>query len=471
MLTDDDIRRIHDASVWILERVGVRAHDERIMTLLADAGADTDRNSHIARIPESLLMDSIARAGKSYILHGRDASKTARFGYGDLVTLQSPGQPAWIDLKQKIRRAATSEDARLAIRLGDALSNVDIVGTMCQPVDVPTAIRDIWQTAEMVKGSTKPTRCWMANGQTAHYILEIYKTVAGGEQALRERPMAEPFIEPISPLREMADTSVGILLECTRLGQPFAYGAMVQTGITGPVTLAGALAQENAENLAAIVVTQLIRPGTPVLYGGIAHTVDMRTASIVFGSAEQGLISLAMIQVAKSYGFPVYVNTCLSDSNADDEQTGIEKGINLMLVSLAGADLLAHIGIIGTDQGGSLAQLVIDNELVGYIKRINRGIRIDEETLALDVISESAHESSYLGHPHTLTHMRDELWMPTIFERRPWEAWKQRGGKTITDRAIERAEHILATHRPEPIDAALAREIDSIVAAARRHLV
>jgi trimethylamine---corrinoid protein Co-methyltransferase len=471
MLSEAEIKKIHAATVWILGQVGVRVYDERIVSLLEGGGAIVDRNNHTARIPEKLLMDSIASAGKSYILYGRDGTKTARFGYGDLVALQSPGQPAWIDLPKGIRRAATSEDARRAILLGDALPNVDIVGTMCQPVDIPTPIRDIWQTAEMVKGSTKPTRCWMANGDTARYILEIYKTVAGGEDALRQRPMAEPFVEPISPLREMADTSVAILFECTRLGQPFAYGAMVQTGVTGPVTLAGALAQENAENLAAIVVTQLLCPGTPTLYGGIAHTVDMRSGSIVFGSAEQGLISLALIALARWYGFPVYVNTCLTDSNVDDEQTGMEKGINLTLAALAGADLLAHIGIVGTDQGGSLEQLVMDNELLGYVKRIMRGIKIDDETLALDIIQDAARDSSYLGHPHTLAHLREELWIPTIFERRPWEAWKHRGAKTMTERAAERVKHILNTHRPAPIDERLAREIDGIVDSARRHLL
>ena len=471
MLSQNDIKTIHDASVRVLSEVGVKVYHDEAVRLLADAGAEVDKNNHTAKIGEALLMESIEKAGKSYILYGRDGSRTARFGYGDLVTLQSPGQPAWIDLVKGERRAATSEDARQAIVLGDALEHVDIVGTMCQPVDVPTPITDIWQTAEMVKGSTKPTRCWMANGRTAHYVMEIYKAVAGGEEALRKRPMAEPFIEPISPLREIPETGMGILLECTRLGQPVAFGAMVQTGVTGPVTLAGALAQENAENLAAIVITQLIRPGTPVQYGGISHTVDMRTASIVFGASEQGLISMAMIQIARHYGFPVYVNTCLTDSNMDDVQTGFEKGVNMMLAALTGADLVAHIGIVGTDQGGSLPQLVMDNEMVAYVKRTLRGINIDDDTLALDVITEAGHETELLGHPHTLRHFRDELWIPTVFDRRPWEPWKQAGGKSVTDRAVERVQEILSTHEPEPIDEALAREIDGIVESARRNLL
>ncbi len=155
MLSQDDIKRIHGATVRVLGEVGVRVYHDGALRLLADAGAEVDVNNHTAKIGEALLMKSIDKVGKSYILYGRDGSRTARFGYGDLVTLQSPGQPAWIDLVKGEGRAATSDDARKAIVLGDALERVDIVGTMCQPVDVPTPITDVWQTAEMVKGSTK----------------------------------------------------------------------------------------------------------------------------------------------------------------------------------------------------------------------------------------------------------------------------------------------------------------------------
>jgi len=219
MLSQDDIKRIHDATVEVLSEVGVKVYHDEALRLLADAGAEVDVNNHTAKIGEALLMESVDKAGKSYILYGRDGSRTARFGYGDLVTLQSPGQPAWIDLVKGERRAATSEDARKAVVLGDALEHVDIVGTMCQPVDVPAPITDAWQTAEMVKGSTKPTRCWITNGQTAPYVLEIHKAAAGGQRALQERPQIEAFVEPISPL-QMPTTGMEILLEFTRLGLP-----------------------------------------------------------------------------------------------------------------------------------------------------------------------------------------------------------------------------------------------------------
>ena len=194
ILHQDDIDRIHRATVRILSEIGVRVYHDGVLDRLTDAGADVDKESQLVRIDERLLMESLEKAGKSYILYGRDGSRTARFGYGDVVTISSPGQYSWVDSVRKTRRAPTSDDTHQAIRVGDALEHIDIVGAMTQPVDIPMPIRDIWLTAELVKGTRKPNRCWITNGQTAPYVLEIYRAAAGGERALQERPQIEAFV-------------------------------------------------------------------------------------------------------------------------------------------------------------------------------------------------------------------------------------------------------------------------------------
>ena len=470
ILSQEEVARIHQATVEILGEVGVRVYHDEVLGRLADAGATVDKRSQTAKIGEDLLKDALDKAAKSYILYGRDGRRKARFGFGDVVTMSTPGQYSWVDPIAKTRRPPTSQDTRKAILVGDALEHIDIVGAMTQPVDIPTPIRDIWLTAELVKNTAKPTRCWIANGVTARYILEIYTAVAGGERALRERPQIEANIEPISPL-QMATTGMEILLEFTRLGLPVSYGPMVQAGATGPVTLAGTLAQENAENLAAIVITQVLRPGTPVLYGGIPHIMDMRTATISFGSPEQGLMAVAMAQIAKSYGLPVYINTGLADSKLVDAQSAFEKGLTFLLGALAGGDLIAHLGIAGADQGASLPQLVVDNEMAAYVKRVLRGFHVNDADLAVDVIKEVGHTGLHLAHPHTVANFREELWIPTLWDRRDWDSWLVAGGKSMAERAAERVEQILREHEPEPIDGALAREIDNIVKSAERHLL
>jgi trimethylamine--corrinoid protein Co-methyltransferase len=469
-LSQDEIKSIHEATIQVLSRVGVKVYHAQVLKRLAAAGASVDSESQIVKMGEALVMDSLEKAGKSYILYGRDGSRSARFGYGDVVTISSPGQYSWVDPIQRVRRPPTSVDTYQAILLADALEHIDIVGGMTQPVDIPTPIRDIWLTAELVKRTPKPTRCWITNGQTARYILEIYQTVSGGESELRARPQIEAFVEPISPL-QFPTAGMEILLEFTRLGLPVSYGPMVQAGATGPVTLAGTLVQENAENLAAIVITQVLRPGTPVTYGGICHVIDMRTAAISFGSPEQGLMAVAMTQIAKSYGLPVYVNVGLGDSNLVDAQAGLDKGMTFLLGALAGGDLLGHMGIAGADQGASLPQLVVDDEMIAYVKRVLRGFKVDEGTMAVDLIEEVGHHGNHLAQPHTAQHFRTELWTPTIFERSPWDSWMGQKGRSLVERAAEKVQNILGAHQPEPMDEAMEQEVDSIVEAARKHLL
>lgn len=471
ILSAEQIRRIHDSTVQVLSTVGVRVYHDTILDRLAEAGAEIERTTRTARIGEELLTKSLGQAGKSYTLYGRDGTRAVRYGFGELATISSPGQYGWVDLKRKTRRSPTSEDTYQAIAVGDALEHIDIVGALTQPVDIPTPIRDIWLTAELVKRTRKPTRCWIANGDTARYILEIYKTVAGGEAELRAKPQIEAFIEPISPL-QMPTTGMEILIEFTRLGLPVSYGPMVMATATGPATLAGTLVQENAETLAAIVITQVLRPGTPVLYGGIPHVMDPKTTSISFGSPEQGIMAVCMAQVAGFYGLPVYVNTGMTDSCLGDAQAGMEKGMTFLLGALAGGDLLMHAGFVGADQGASLAQLVLDNEMVAYVKRILRGLTVDDDTLAVPVIESAAPQGDYMTSDHTLRHFRQELWLPGgLWNRADWDTCLAAGGKSMVDRAAERAEDILASHQPEPIAEELAKEIDAIVESAKKHLL
>ena len=467
VLTQRDIEAIHHTSLTILRDVGVSLPNREALDALAVAGADVDFKHQVARIPERLVVDSIERAGKQYILYGRDPQRTARFGYGDFVLVSSPGQFAWVDEDGGPRRQPTQEDTRAGILVSDALEHIDIVGAMGMALDIPAEYRDVWMAAELVKNSSKPTHVWVANGRSLEYILRIYEAVVGGRQAHRQRPMIAAFIEPISPLR-FPETGLEILITCARYGLPIAFGPMVQAGATGPATLAGTLALENAEILAGIVLAQVFGPGVPVCYGGIPHIMDMRTSQISFGSPEQGLMAVAMTQIARYYGLPVYINVGLSDSKRVDAQSGLERGMTLLMGALAGADTFGHMGILGADQAASLEQLIVDNEMAAYIKRVLRGFEVNEDTLALDVIRKVGIGGNFLGEVHTRRHFRQELWLPTAFDRWRWDEWWANGAKSMADWARERKAQILAEHHPPALPPDLARELDDIVAAARR---
>ena len=470
ILTEGEIEAIKDASLVILRDTGVMVHHEEMLELLGEAGAKVDHDRRLARLPGRLVLDSVAQAGKQYVLYGRDKKRTARFGQGDLVLMSSPGQYAWIDLETGQRRPATIQDSHDAIRLGDALDNITIVGAMAQPEALSAAYRDVVLTGELVKGTDKPTRCWVRNGATARHILEIYRTLAGGEAALRAAPMVEAFLEPISPLQLPRD-GLDIVREFARAGQPVSVGPMAMTSGTAPGTLAGTLAQENAEILAGVVITQLLAPGTPMTYGGIPHIMDPRTGICSFGSPEQGIMAVAMVQIARSYGFPVYVNVGLTDAKLPDAQAGAEKTATLLLGVLAGADTFGHGGICGTDHAGSLVWLACDDEVMSYVKRVARGFAVDPDRLATGVVHTVGPGGNFLAEEHTVRHFRDEMWLPDpVWTRQAYDLWQQNGGSSFADRLGGRVRDILATHQPAPLAETLIREIDRIVAHAQREI-
>jgi trimethylamine--corrinoid protein Co-methyltransferase len=199
--------------------------------------------------------------------------------------------------------------------------------------------------------------------------------------------------------------------------------------------------------------------------------MDPRTSICSFGSPEQGLLAVAMVQLARSYGFPVYVNVGLTDAKVPDAQAGMEKASSFLLGAMAGADTFGHAGICGTDHAASLAWLVVDDELARYVERILRGFEVTPETLAVETIGGVGPGGNFLAEPHTVEHFRQELWLPSaLWARQNYEDWKAEGGWSFGERAVERVRSVLSTHEPDPIDPALAREIDRIVDAARREL-
>jgi trimethylamine--corrinoid protein Co-methyltransferase len=471
LLTLEDIQAIHKTTLGILDRTGVIVHHAGVLQRLAEVGVRVDFGEKRARFSEAVVQTALDATSKRYILYGRDMQKTARFGYGDLNLMSSPGQYAWFDHVSGKRRESNFADTQSAAKVGNALPNITIVGAMTAPADVPTPIRDVVLTAELLKITAKPTRCWPISRRSSHYVLEMYAAVAGGVENLRTCPMGEAFVEPISPL-QFPETGLDVMLEFIEYGQPVSFGPMAQVTATGPGTIAGTLAQENAEILAGIVIAQAYHPGTPVMYGGIPHIMDPRTSICSFGSPEQGLMAIAMTQISKFYGLPVYINVNLTDAKTLDAQAGMEKVGSLLLGALAGGDLLGHAGIVGTDHGGSLAWLVIDDEAMAYARRVVKGFGIDPQKLALDVVEEVGPGGHFLTHPHTLANYRQEMWIPgSVWTRDPYERWAEKGGQTISDRAVERVQKILGDYQPEPLDPALSKELDHIVACARQELV
>lgn len=470
VLSDEQIRRIHEASLTILQRVGVVVPHGEMLDRFAAAGARVDQVTQRVRIPPDLVARLLKQSGKQYTLYGRDLQRTAAFGQGRRNYNSIAGEASWIERPGDQRRYATLADVVAAAHLGDALNGLTVVGAMSDPHELPVEHRCLEVMAALIKNTTKPITFWLHDRPSARFLVEMMIAVRGDEQRARQYPFCYPFFEPISPLR-FPFNGIDLLFETTRLNLPVPVGPMVQMGLSAPATLAATLAEENAEILAGICIVQLIRAGNPVCYGGICHAFDMSTTQMIFAGPEQAIFGVAMTQMGKHYGLPVYINVGLTDSKRPDAQAGLEAGVTLAMGAAAGADIFGHMGISGVDQASSLDMLVLQDEVIGYVESLMRRVEISDETLGLDVIEELGPGGSFIDHEHTVRHFRQELWFPKLLDRSYYQAWLDQGAVSMEDRCRCRKEEILASHVPEPLDRDVEKALDEIVTAGKLELM
>jgi len=460
-LDSGEIEKIHDTSLRILSEIGIQINHAEIHDKLKKNGAEETKDGRLL-FSEEIVKEAIKKSRKKYTIHARNPRNNVKVGSGELRFLSSGGQAWVVDPIRKERRIATRDDLHEAITVGDALDNINIVGALATPQEVTVPGRSVYVYSELIKNSSKVIFSWIEDPREAPYVLRLFETLAGGQDEHREKPMIWYFCEPVSPLKFRYESLDMLSIFCNK-GLPVSFGPMVQAGLSGPVTLAGTLSLENAEILAGITISQILSPGIPVEYGGIPHIADMRNLHISFGSPEQAIMAVAIVQIGRSYGFSVHVNTGLTDSNVPDAQSGLEKASSMLISILAGAEMPGHLGIAGADQGASPEQLIIDNEIVGYVKRIVKGFEVDEETLAFDVMKERYKSGSFTGTTHTLRHMRKEQSFSRLFNRDIWESWSSKNSKDLLIKAREIKEEILKEHEPEPLDKQVENELDQII--------
>ena len=468
VLTGEQIGIIDAASIRILERTGVLIPHEETRDRLRERGAKVDGER--VYIPEPTVRWAVESAGKTFTIFGRDPSMRADFGTGARNYNSIAGEALWADTPGADRRYAEFSDVSTAARVGDALRHINIVGAMTDPRDVPEQVRCIEVFTELIRNTVKPVTFWFHDRASAKYIVELCIALRGSEEKAKATPPCYPFLEPISPLR-FPKNGIDLLYETARIGLPVPIGPMAQSGVSAPMSLPGTMAVENAEILAGVCVTQVIRPGTPVCYGGICHAFDMRTTQLIFSGPEQAVFGIAMTQLGKSYGFPVYVNTGLTDSKRPDAQAGAEIGITLAGSIAAGADIFGHMGISGVDQASSLEMLILQDEIIGYIESSMRGMDFSEEAMGISLVEELGPGGSFLQTDHTAERFREELWFPRLFDRQFYGAWRDSGAEDTEARCIAEKERILSEHTVPPPDAGLDREFDRIITAARRELL
>lgn len=457
-ISPEQCRALHEASVAILERTGVRLYHQEAVELLKKAGASVSEGNRV-RIPAKLVaraLNTVPKQVRLYDRHGRPAIDLEghRRYYG-------PGSDCLhiIDHRTGERRQPVLRDIIEGMTVCDALPHIHFVMSMFLPTDVHPMVSDRYQMEAMLSHTTKPIIFVTNEFSGCVDAVEMAEIVAGGAEALREKPFIACYINVTTGLRHNPEALQKLLFMAEK-GLPALYIPVVLGGVTGPVTPAGNMALVNAGMLAGLVLSQLKREGTPLIVPGWGgESLDMRTMVSPYCPPDGRGMAHAL---AHYYGLPSFGLGGCSEAKLVDQQAAAEAALTLMVEALGGANLIHDLGYLESGLCGSLAQLVICHEIVGWLEHFMAPVEISPETLALDLIDRIGPDGQFLDTEHTLTHFRAH-WYPTVFERGIYEQWREAGGKTLAERAAAYVDNILAEHKPEPLPADMLQAIRAVV--------
>jgi trimethylamine--corrinoid protein Co-methyltransferase len=452
---------IHESSLKTLREMGVMIHSSSVLAMLEKAGASVDPTKEIAKIPESLVREALAKAPKRFRYCARDSkhefeipTDTVPFGANNGLAIQIA------DLETGAEHSSTSDDLATFTRLADALDPVDYVWASLTTTEVPVkshAVHELWvtlqNTVKHVEGASAVT------GPDARLGIALASLVAGGPEELRKRPILSAVTCPIAPLT-FEKGAVEAQVEFARAGVPVLSMSMSLGGTSSPVTIAGTITNLNTENLASLVIDEIAAPGAPHVYTTESTPVDMKTGHIDYTAAETPLISAAAAQMARRYGLPCYTTgwgVCMGQGPGLDLA-----GSQLASVALAvasGPDLFSGLGGTDAAKGVSYEQLVIDAYLWEDLRGFLRTFTVSEDTIALDVVRAVGHGSTFLRHPHTVKHFRKEL----FFRDAQKLAWEATLSNRMVPEAREIARRLLKEHEVPPLDRDVIKEGDALV--------
>ncbi len=425
---DTELQVLQEATIEVLEKTGIQFNNEKALDVFKKHGARIDGN--VVFISRQLLENSLKNAPRHFTVYGRNENYDAEIGNG-VVALAPASGPVYIRRDGK-KKLANSKDYLDLIKLTESSDVVNFNNyIVVEPQDIPEERRKMHQVALSLKLSGKPlVGMTMGKGlseKAIKLVTDFYGEVA--------KPRMIGIISPISPLiydEEMIEN----IFTYAKNGQPLMVAACSQPGATSPVTLAGTLVVDNAEVLAGIVLSQLITPGLPVIYGITSASCDLRYVSPAIGSPETAIITMTASALAHSYGLPCRSGGTLTDSKCLDMQTGIEATMTFMPAIMSGVDFILHaVGVMDSFNTVSLEKFLIDEDIAKSCIRIQKGYELGAEQLAVELISKLGHGGGYIKQKHTKSNFKSELHSPLLFSREGYERWESSGSLDIEERA------------------------------------
>jgi trimethylamine--corrinoid protein Co-methyltransferase len=470
LLSDELISKIIAEAREVLSKLGVEIHNQSILRMLADHGAEVAEDKWIARFTESLLDKALGTVPRSFKLYDVLGNETHDF-QGDNVYF-TPGSAAINILDNgsgELRKPTTADYIRY-VKLTSGLRHIASQSTALIPADVHERISDSYRLYLSLLHGEKPVVTGAFTVESFEVMKELQVAVRGDAQALRAKPLTVFSCCPTAPLK-WSDVTSQNLVDCARWSIPVELIAMPLSGLVAPVTLVGSLIQQTAENLSGVVISQLVNPGHPILYGGSPAVFDIRFETTPMGAVETMMLDCANSEIGKRLGMPTQGYIALSDAKQLDSQAGLETGMGALLAALSGINNVSGPGMLDFESAQSLEKLVVDNEICGMAYRLLRGIEPREDFPSIPHFEELRREKHLLIADHTRRYLREEITFPgPVIERANLSRWLEGGQLTLRERAAREVARLIAAYKPSRLPEETKSELTRLMTAeARRH--
>lgn len=461
MLTESQQRAIYQAALEILERTGAVVHDQESLELFKKAGCWVEGDR--VRIPAGITEWAVAAAPSRILMYDREGKRSMVLEGRNTYYGPGPTNTYHRDPETGERRRPVLSDSENAGKVCDALPNIDFTMDLGTPTGVTDTLADVYAFKSLVTNCRKPVVHWGFDIEQYQDIIDIAATVVGGLENLQKRPFICLYSEPSSPLVHSRE-AIAKAVFAAKNRIPIVYTPCVMLGGTTPATMAGTIALGVAESLVGIVVSQLVREGSPIIMGGVYAIMDMKTTVYSYGSPEFHIMQAGIAEVAHYMNIPVFGTAGCTDSHTLDGQAAGEATMSILMAAQSGANLVHDVGYTGSGSQGSLYQLVMCDEIIGMVKRFMRGMKVDDETLAVEVIDRVGPGGHHLADPHTMKHFKTETWFPSTINRMRYDEWKNTtNSSTMGDRVAQKMRDILKNHEVPALPADVLQKIDEII--------
>ena len=463
LLSKDDVRQIHEATLDVIESVGVKFHSQKALDILAANGATVDRETTVAKIPATVVEKAVSTVPHEFTLGARNPEYDLPLD-GEHVYISSDGCGVFARELDGTVRASRKADLENCARVVQALDNLSVTSAVVSAQDCPPETRVLHEFDACVRGSEKHNIVVsIKEDWEARSLIRMAEALAGGKEELKRRPLFTAIICTVSPLHQER-YGMDLALTLAEAGIPVSFYPMPILGATGPVTIAGSAVVTNAEFLSGSTLVQLAHPGAKVIHGGGPTAMYMSSGAYASNSPEAMLLRSCQGHMADFYGVPAWYGAGATTAKEPGIQSAYENTLAMFMAYANGADVTFGTGLLDGSRILCLENIVVDDEIIGMVRRILRGIEVSAETLAVDLIKKMGFNGDYLFDDHTRVHVR-ELWQAKLGETGSYDAWKSAGGKSTTEKAQEQVAAILAAE-PASFPADLGAEFDDIIAAA-----